>query len=91
MFHPHVATTLECLGSIYKMRREPAKAERVLQRALDINLRIHGEYHPSTLTCLEWLALVWKDMNRLDEAAKCTQRAKAISDVIGQVGERIAD
>lgn len=62
-----------------------------MRRAIEINLTVHGEMHPSTVSCLEWEALILRDLNRIDEALECEVRAKKIQEVLGEVGERIAD
>lgn len=91
LWHPHVATSLETLGSIYKLRHESDKAEPLMRRALEINVRVHGEFHPSTATTCEWLNLILRELNRLEEAQQFEARAKKIQEQIGEVGERIAD
>jgi hypothetical protein len=37
------------------------------------------------------MVLILKDLNRLEESLEFKKRAKRIQDVIGNVGERIAD
>jgi len=89
--HPHVATSLETLASIYKLKGDSSRAEPHIRRALEINLSIHGEYHPSVVSCYEWLALILKDLNRYDESVEVKQKADKLQEILGPVGERIAD
>jgi tetratricopeptide (TPR) repeat protein len=86
-----VATTLESLGSIYKIKGDSSSAEPLMRRALEISTKIHGLVHPSVVSCLEWLVLILKDLNRYDEAVKLKKQADDLQKILGVVGERIAD
>ena len=62
-----------------------------MERGFKINFAIHGEYHPSTASCCEWMSLIYSGLTNQIESQKWKIRAQNIQNVIGEVGERIAD
>jgi len=93
--HPQLGTSYEILGITYKLKNEYKKSEQSFKRGLQIHELVHGELYTSVVSCLEWLVMIYNDMNLPFEADKCEQRRLKIQTELDKlgivVGERIVD
>jgi len=93
--HPQLGTSYEILGITYKLQGELRKAEAAFKRGMLVHETVHGEIYTSVSSCLEWLVMVYNDLNLPFEADKCETRRLKIQfelDKLGiVVGERIVD
>jgi len=93
--HPQLSTSYEVLGITYKLMREFRKAELAFRKALQINEIVHGEIYTGVASNLEWLVLIYNDLNLPFEADKCEERRRKVQGELTKlgitVGERIVD
>jgi tetratricopeptide (TPR) repeat protein len=71
------AAVSKTVGRTYLRFSQYDKAERLLQRALEIEERIHGNHHPETVDSLLFLGVLNMEQGRLDEAERLYQQALA--------------
>lgn len=76
--YPNIADALDYLGQIYQQRRDYAKAEAALMRALAITTKNRGPDHPNAAAILNHLANIYADRGQYDTAADLYERALAI-------------
>ena len=75
--HPHTATSLNNLATLYKAMGDYLKAEPLYRRALAIREKALGPEHPSTATSLDNLAGFYDSMRDYAKAEPLYQRALA--------------
>ena len=76
--HPHIATTLNNLATLYREQGHYDKAEPMFKRALSIQEKSLGTDHPHIAGTLNNLALLYQATNRESEAKKLEIRAARI-------------
>ncbi len=72
-----VASALGTLGQIATRKGRLADAEELQRGALEVQLRLHGEAHPASVSALGNLACTLQLEDRLDEAESLHRRAVA--------------
>jgi CHAT domain-containing protein len=75
--HPHVATPLDALGSLYRDRGDYVKAEPLFQRALAIRENALGPEHPHVASSIDSLAVLYRDKGEYAKAEPLFRRALA--------------
>ena len=76
--HPEVASCLNLLGDVHRLRGDHARAGPLLQRALAIRETALGKEHPDVATSLHNLALLHQEQGRSEQAEPLYERALAI-------------
>lgn len=80
--HPHVATTLDGLATLYQTRGRYPEAESLFLRALTINEQQSGAEHPDTAQSINKLAILYYDQGKDEQAESFYQRALAINEKV---------
>ncbi len=75
---PRLATSLNNMAELYRIRGEYAEAELLIQRALAIREKALGPEHPYVAPSLNNLAALYRDQGKYAEAEPLYQRALAI-------------
>jgi len=93
--HPQLSTSYEVLGITFKLMKQPKRAELSFRKSIQINELVHGEFYTGIASSLEWLVLVYNELNMPFEADKVEERRRKVQlelDKMGvTVGERIVD
>lgn len=76
--HPEVATSLNILGLLYKLKGQYAEAEPFFKRALAMKEKVFGPNHPALGTSLENLAELYEATGRQVEAEIIAERAASL-------------
>jgi tetratricopeptide (TPR) repeat protein len=80
--HPHVATSLNNLASLYHAQGKYAQAESLCQRALALWEKLLGPDHPEVATSLNNLASLYHAQGKYAQAEPLFQRALAIQEKV---------
>ena len=73
--HPEIASSLRTLGQISIAEKQYAEAEALLRKALEIREESLPHDHPLRAAVLEDLAVVMREIGRLDEASQMEKNA----------------
>ncbi|MCR4322173.1 MAG: tetratricopeptide repeat protein [Candidatus Brocadiaceae bacterium] len=76
--HPHVASSLNNLAELYRVRGKYAEAEPLYKRSLAIREKARGPNHPNVANVLENMAECYKKIGKDDETKRLEERAKRI-------------
>ena len=77
--HPSTLSSLNNVGHILKHKGDYDAAEILLRRALEAREKILGPEHPNTLESVNYLAWLFAELKRLEEALQLLRKFAALS------------